>query len=195
MISSNDFRNGVTIEIDGMVWQVVEFQHVKPGKGSAFVRTKLKNLKTGSVVERTFNAGEKMPSAQVDRKPMQYLYAADGSYYFMDIETYDQMMLTDEQLGDALNYIKEEMEITVLLFNGEVIGVELPNSVELKVVETEPGIRGDTATGAVKNAKMETGVNVKVPLFINEGELLRIDTRTGTYIERVKWENNGVCRI
>lgn len=186
MISSNDFRNGVTIEIDGMVWQVVEFQHVKPGKGSAFVRTKLKNLKTGSVVERTFNAGEKMPSAQVDRKPMQYLYAVDGSYYFMDIETYDQMMLTDEQLGDALNYIKEEMEITVLLFNGEVIGVELPNSVELKVVETEPGIRGDTATGAVKNAKMETGVNVKVPLFINEGELLRIDTRTGTYIERVK---------
>ena len=186
MISSNDFRNGVTIEIDDMVWQVVEFQHVKPGKGSAFVRTKLKNLKTGSVVERTFNAGEKMPSAQVDRKPMQYLYAADGSYYFMDIETYDQMMLTDEQLGDALNYIKEEMEITVLLFNGEVIGVELTNSVELKVVETEPGIRGDTATGAVKNAKMETGVNVKVPLFINEGELLRIDTRTGTYIERVK---------
>lgn len=186
MISSNDFRNGVTIEIDGMVWQVVEFQHVKPGKGSAFVRTKLKNLKTGSVVERTFNAGEKMPAAQVDRKPMQYLYEADGAYYFMDIETYDQMMLTKEQLDDALNYIKEEMEITVLLFSGEVIGVELPNSVELRVVETEPGIRGDTATGAVKNAKMETGVNVKVPLFINEGELLRIDTRTGTYIERVK---------
>jgi translation elongation factor P len=184
MISSNDFRPGVTIEIDGMVWQVVEFQHVKPGKGAAFVRAKLKNLQTGSVVERTFNAGEKVPNAQVERKPMQYLYGEDGSYYFMDVETYDQIMLTKEQLGDALNFIKEEMEITVLFFNGTVIGVDIPNSVELKVVETEPGIRGDTATGGVKPAKLETGYVVKVPLFINEGDVLRIDTRTGAYLER-----------
>ena len=165
MISSNDFRPGVTIEIDGMVWQVVEFQHVKP-------------------VERTFNAGEKVPNAQVERKPMQYLYGEEGSYYFMDNETFDQIMLTKEQLGNALNFIKEEMEITVLFFNGTVIGVDIPNSVELRVVETEPGIRGDTATGGVKPAKMETGYVVKVPLFINEGDVLRIDTRTGAYLER-----------
>ena len=184
MISSNDFRPGVTIEIDGMVWQVVEFQHVKPGKGAAFVRAKLKNLQTGSVVERPFNAGEKVPNAQVERKPMQYLYGEEGSYYFMDNETFDQIMLTKEQLGNALNFIKEEMEITVLFFNGTVIGVDIPNSVELRVVETEPGIRGDTATGGVKPAKMETGYVVKVPLFINEGDVLRIDTRTGAYLER-----------
>lgn len=184
MISSNDFRPGVTIEIDGMVWQVVEFQHVKPGKGAAFVRAKLKNLQTGSVVERTFNAGEKVPNAQVDRKPMQYLYGEEGAYYFMDVETYDQIMLTKDQLGNALNFIKEEMEITVLFFNGTVIGVDIPNSVELKVIETEPGIRGDTATGGVKPAKLETGYVVKVPLFINEGDVLRIDTRTGAYLER-----------
>jgi elongation factor P len=184
MISSNDFRPGVTIEIDGMVWQIVEFQHVKPGKGAAFVRAKMKNLQTGSVVERTFNAGEKVPNAQVDRKPMQYLYETDGSYYFMDSETYDQIMLTKEQLGDALNFITENMEITVLFFNETVIGVDIPNSVELKVVETEPGIRGDTATGGVKPAKLETGYVVKVPLFINEGDVLKIDTRSGAYLER-----------
>ncbi len=186
MISSNDLRPGITVEIDGMVWQVVEFQHVKPGKGAAFVRTKMKNIQTGSVVERTFNAGEKVPTAQVERKPMQYLYEADGSYYFMDNETYDQIMLTKEQLGDALNFIKEEMEITVLFFKGTVIGVDIPNSVELKVVETEPGIRGDTATGAQKPAKLETGYVVRVPLFVNEGDVLRIDTRTGAYLERAK---------
>lgn len=184
MISSNDFRPGVTIEIDGMVWQIVEFQHVKPGKGAAFVRAKMKNLQTGSVVERTFNAGEKVPNAQVDRKPMQYLYQADGSYYFMDSETYDQIMLTKEQLGNALNFITENMEITVLFFNETVIGVDIPNAVELKVVETEPGIRGDTATGGVKPAKLETGYVVKVPLFINEGDVLKIDTRSGAYLER-----------
>ena len=184
MISSNDFRPGVTVEIDGMVWQVVEFQHVKPGKGAAFVRAKLKNLQTGSVVERTFNAGEKVPKAQVERKNMQYLYEADGLYCFMDVETYDQTNLTKEQLGNALNFIKEEMEITVLFFKGEIIGVEIPNSVELKGVETEPGIRGDTATGGVKPAKLETGYVVRVPLFINEGDVLRIDTRSGAYLER-----------
>ncbi len=184
MISSNDFRPGVTIEIDGMAWQVIEFQHVKPGKGAAFVRVKLKNLQSGSVVERTFNAGEKVPNAQVERKQMQYLYASDDTYNFMDTETYDQIMLTKEQLGNALNFIIENMEITVLSFKGTVIGVEIPNSVELKVVETEPGIRGDTATGGVKPAKLETGYVVKVPLFINEGDVLRIDTRSGAYLER-----------
>ena len=185
MISSNDFRPGVTVELDGQVWQVVEFQHVKPGKGAAFVRTKMKNLQTGSVIERTFNAGVKVPKAQVERKPMQYLYNDDGSsFYFMDNETYDQIMLTKEQLEDAINFIKENMEVTVLFFNGTVIGIDIPNSVELTVVETEPGIRGDTATGATKPAKLETGYIVRVPLFVNEGDVLRIDTRSGAYLER-----------
>ena len=186
MISSNDFRPGVTIEIDGNVWQVIEFQHVKPGKGAAFVRSKLRNLQTGSVIERTFNAGVKFPAAQVDRKTMQVLYESDGSYYFMDVETYDQIMLTKEQLGEKLNFLKAEMEVSVLFFNGSVIGVELPNSVELEVIETEPGIRGNTATGASKPAKVETGYIVRVPLFVNEGDVLRIDTRSGEYLERAK---------
>ena len=175
MISSNDFRPGVTIEIDGNVWQVIEFQHVKPGKGAAFVRSKLRNLQTGSVIERTFNAGVKFPAAQVERKTMQYLY-----------ESYDQIMLTKEQLGEKLNFLKAEMEVSVLFFNGSVIGVELPNSVELEVIETEPGIRGNTATGASKPAKVETGYIVRVPLFVNEGDVLRIDTRSGEYLERAK---------
>lgn len=184
MISSNDFRPGVTIEIDNQVWQVVDFQHVKPGKGAAFVRAKIKNLQTGAVIERTFNAGEKLPKAQVDRRPMQYLYADGDSFHFMDTETYDQVMLTKEHLTEALNFLKENMEITVLFFNGTIIGVELPNSVDLTVVETDPGIRGDTATGGTKPAKLETGYVVKVPMFINEGDVLRIDTRSGAYIER-----------
>lgn len=184
MISSNDFRPGVTIEVDNQVWQVVDFQHVKPGKGAAFVRAKIKNLQTGAVIERTFNAGEKLPKAQVDRRPMQYLYADGDSFNFMDTETYDQVMLTKDQLTEALNFLKENMEITVLFFNGTIIGVELPNSVDLTVVETDPGIRGDTATGGTKPAKLETGYVVKVPMFINEGDVLRIDTRSGAYIER-----------
>ena len=184
MLSSNDFRPGVTIEIDNQVWQVVDFQHVKPGKGAAFVRAKIKNLQTGAVIERTFNAGEKLPKAQVDRRPMQYLYADGDSFNFMDTETYDQVMLTKDQLTEALNFLKENMEITVLFFNGTIIGVELPNSVDLTVVETDPGIRGDTATGGTKPAKLETGYVVKVPMFINEGDVLRIDTRSGAYIER-----------
>ena len=184
MISSNDFRPGVTIEIDNQVWQVVDFQHVKPGKGAAFVRAKIKNLQTGADIERTFNAGEKLPKAQVDRRPMQYLYADGDSFNFMDTETYDQVMLTKDQLTEALNFLKENMEITVLFFNGTIIGVELPNSVDLTVVETDPGIRGDTATGGTKPAKLETGYVVKVPMFINEGDVLRIDTRSGAYIER-----------
>ena len=184
MISTNDFRTGTTVEIDGGAWQVVDFQHVKPGKGAAFVRAKLKNLKTGAVVERTFNAGEKMPKAHVENRPMQYLYESDGMYTFMDNETFDQIELTREQLGNGLNFLKENMNIGVSFFQGNIIGIELPNSVELVVAETEPGIRGDTATGGTKIAKMETGYNVKVPLFIETGEVLRIDTRTGDYIER-----------
>ena len=162
----------------------MDFQHVKPGKGAAFVRAKIKNLQTGAVIERTFNAGEKLPKAQVDRRPMQYLYADGDSFNFMDTETYDQVMLTKDQLTEALNFLKENMEITVLFFNGTIIGVELPNSVDLTVVETDPGIRGDTATGGTKPAKLETGYVVKVPMFINEGDVLRIDTRSGAYIER-----------
>ena len=184
MISTNDFRTGTTVEIDGGAWQVVDFQHVKPGKGAAFVRAKLKNLKTGAVVERTFNAGEKVPKAHVENRPMQYLYENDGMYTFMDNETFDQIELTREQLGNGLNFLKENMNIGVSFFQGNIIGIELPNSVELVVAETEPGIRGDTATGGTKIAKMETGYNVKVPLFIETGEVLRIDTRTGDYIER-----------
>ena len=184
MISSSDFRTGVTIEIDNDVWQVVDFQHVKPGKGAAFVRTKLKNVRTGAVVERTFNPGEKMPKAHIDRREMQYLYESDNQYNFMDNETYEQIALTSDQLGDAVKYLKENMNIGIMFFQGIVIGVDMPNSVELTVVETDPGIRGDTATGGTKRAKMETGCVVKVPLFINVGDVLRIDTRTGEYIER-----------
>jgi elongation factor P len=184
MISSSDFRTGVTIEIDNDVWQVVDFQHVKPGKGAAFVRTKLKNARTGAVVERTFNPNEKMPKAHIDRREMQYLYESDGEYNVMDNETFDQIALTADQLGNATNFLKENMNIAIMFFQGNVIGVDLPTAVELEVVETDPGIRGDTATGGTKPAKLETGYVVKVPLFINVGEVLRIDTRTGDYIER-----------
>lgn len=184
MISSNDFRPGVTIEFEGDVWQVVDFQHVKPGKGAAFVRTKMKNIRTGAVIERTFNAGEKVPKAHVDRRDMQYLYESDGMFNFMDTENYEQSSLTEGQLGDAKKYLKENMIIGVEFFQGDIIGVELPNAVELTVVETDPGIRGDTATGGTKPAKLETGYVVKVPLFINTGDVLRIDTRSGDYIER-----------
>lgn len=184
MISTNDFRTGTTVEIDGGAWQVVDFQHVKPGKGAAFVRAKLKNLKTGAVVERTFNAGEKLPKAHVENRPMQYLYENDGLYNFMDNETFEQIELTKEQLGNGINFLKENMNIGVSFFQGNIIGIEMPNSVELEVVETEPGIRGDTATGGTKPAKLETGYTVRVPLFIEIGEVLRIDTRSGDYIER-----------
>lgn len=184
MISSSDFRTGVTIEIDNDVWQIVDFQHVKPGKGAAFVRTKMKNVRTGAVVERTFNPGEKLPKAHIDRREMQFLYESDGEYNVMDNETFDQIALTAEQLGDATKFLKENMNIAIMFFQGIVIGVDLPTSVELEVVETDPGIRGDTATGGTKPAKLETGYVVKVPLFINIGDVLRIDTRTGDYIER-----------
>jgi elongation factor P len=184
MITSNDFRPGVTIEIENQVWQVVEFQHVKPGKGAAFVRAKIKNMETGAVVERTWNAGEKVQEGRVDRRQMQYLNANDGVYCFMDNETYEQIELPKEQLGTAVNFLKEEMNVSMMMFRGKVIGIDLPAAVELRVVETDPGIRGDTATGGSKPATLETGYVVKVPLFINEGEVLQIDTRTGQYIGR-----------
>ena len=184
MISSTDFRTGLTVEIDGSAWQIVEFQHVKPGKGAAFVRTKIKNVETGAVIERTFNPNEKMPAAHLETRKMQYLYESDGAYTFMDTETYEQTELRREQLGDALNYLKEEMEVSLQTFKGKIIGVSLPNAVVLQVTECEPSVKGNTATGATKMAKVETGYEVRVPLFVNEGDRLRIDTRTGNYIER-----------
>jgi len=184
MISTNDFRTGTTVEIDGNAWQVVEFQHVKPGKGAAFVRAKMRNLQTGAMVERTFNAGEKMPKAHVDRKVMEFLYEDGGEYHVMDTESFEQTALTKEQLGSAINFLKENMQLTVLVFHDVIFSVELPISVELEVTETDPAVKGDTATGASKMAVLETGYSVKVPLFINNGDVLRIDTRTGDYIER-----------
>ena len=184
MITSNDFRPGVTIEIDGQVWQVVEFQHVKPGKGAAFVRAKIKNLETGAVIERTWNAGEKVQDGRVDGRQIQCLDENDVMYCFIDNERYEQIELNKDNLGNAVNFLKEDMTVTVMQFKGKVIGIDLPAAVELKVVETDPGVRGDTATGGSKPAKLETGYVVKVPLFINEGEVLQIDTRTGDYIGR-----------
>lgn len=185
MISSNDLRTGVTIEVDGDVYSVVEFLHVKPGKGAAFVRTKLKSLTTGAVIERTFRAGEKLTQARIEHRQMQYLYRDGDNYVFMDTETYEQMSLPSEQLGDKVKYLKEEMVITVLFYEGRTIGIEIPYFIELKVVETEPGLRGDTASGGSKPAKLETGAVVQVPLFVEVGDTIRIDTRTDTYIERV----------
>ena len=184
MITAGDFKKGITVEWDGGVWTIVDFQHVKPGKGAAFVRTKIKNVETGAVVERTFNPNEKMPQARLDTARMAFLYETDGMYTFMDNETYEQTELNKEQLGDALNYLQENMEVAIQSYKGRVIGVTLPNSVELKVTECEPSVKGNTATGATKMATLETGYTVRVPLFIEEGDVLRIDTRTGAYIER-----------
>ncbi|MGB4504088.1 MAG: elongation factor P [Syntrophaceticus sp.] len=184
MVSTNDLRTGLTIEVDGEVYSVVDFQHVKPGKGSAFVRTKLKNIRTGGVVERTFRAGEKVNRAHMERKEMQYLYRDGNSFIFMDNETYDQVGLTLEQLGDNADYLKENMNIFLLTYNGELMGIDLPYSVELKVVAAEPGVRGDTAAGATKAATLETGLVIQVPLFVEEGDVVKVDTRTGEYIER-----------
>jgi len=184
MISTNDFKTGLTIELEGDVYTVVEFQHVKPGKGSAFVRTKLKNRRTGAVVERTFRAGEKVPKAHIEKRQMQYLYNEGDMYTFMDTENYEQIALNVDQLDDAMKYLKENMNIDILFYQGKPMGVELPNTVVLKVIETEPGVRGDTATGASKTAKLETGATVLVPLFVNVGDELIIDTRTGEYVQR-----------
>ncbi|MBD5159548.1 MAG: elongation factor P [Prevotella sp.] len=184
MISAGDFRNGVTFELDGQVVQVIEFQHVKPGKGAAFVRTKYKNVITGSVVETSFNPTAKFPTAFVERKDMQYSYTDGELYYFMDMETYEQIPISEDKLGDAFRFVKEEMICKVLSYKGSVFGIEPPNFVELVVTQTDPGFKGDTATNATKPATVETGAEVKVPLFINEGEKIQIDTRTGEYMSR-----------
>ncbi|WP_303150735.1 elongation factor P [Ruminococcus callidus] len=184
MISAGDFRNGITFELDGNVVQVIEFQHVKPGKGAAFVRTKYKNVITGAVVERSFNPTDKYPTAYIERKDMQYLYSDGDLYYFMDMETYEQQPIDKSKLGPAFQFVKENMEVKVLSYKGNVFGVEPPNFVELEVTETDPGFKGDTATNATKPATLETGAEIKVPLFINQGDMIRIDTRTGEYMER-----------
>lgn len=185
MISTNELRTGVTIEIDGEVFAVVDFQHVKPGKGAAFVRTKIKNIKTGQVFEKTFRAGEKLNRAIVERKNMQYLYSSGDTYYFMDTETFEQIPIAEELLGDSINYLKDNMEVTVLFYEEMTIGIELPTFVELKVTETEPGFKGDTATGGNKPATLETGAIVQVPLFIDKGDIIKVDTRNGEYLSRV----------
>lgn len=185
MVVAGDFRNGVTFEMDGSVLQIVEFQHVKPGKGAAFVRTKVKNVITGAVLERTFNPSDKFPAAFVERNEMQYLYADGDLYYFMDNESYEQRPIDATKLGDNFKFVKENMVVKVLSFKGNVFGVETPNFVELEVTKTDPGFKGDTATNATKPAILETGAEIRVPLFIEEGTVIRIDTRTGEYMERV----------
>lgn len=184
MISVNDFRTGLTIEVDGEVYTVVEFLHVKPGKGAAFVRSKLKNVKTGAVMEKVFRAGERVPRAHIEFKEMQYLYSSGDEFTFMDTESYEQLTLDRSKLGDATKYLKENMLINIQFYQGQPIGVELPNTVELRVVETDPGVRGDTATGGSKPATLETGAIVQVPLFVNVGDVIRVDTRTGLYLSR-----------
>ena len=185
MISAGDFRNGITIELDSNVFQIIEFQHVKPGKGAAFVRTKLKNIKSGGVVEKTFRPTEKCPQARIDRKEMQYLYSDGDMFNFMDVETYDQISLTKDEIGDSLKFVKENEMVKMLSHNGSVFAIEPPLFVELEVTETEPGFKGDTATGATKPAIVETGAQVMVPLFVEQGEVIKIDTRTGEYLSRV----------
>ncbi len=185
MISAGEFRNGVTFEMEGAVMQIIEFQHVKPGKGAAFVRTKLRNVITGAVVDQTFNPTAKFPTAVVERKDMQYSYNDGELYYFMDLETYDQVPLNADVLPDSFKFVKEEMMCRLVSYKGKVFAVEPPTFVELLVTKSEPGVRGNTATNATKPATVETGAEVKVPMFINEGDTIRIDTRTGEYLERV----------
>jgi elongation factor P len=185
MIVAGDFRNGVTFELDGQLFQIVEFQHVKPGKGAAFVRTKMKNIITGATVERTFNPSDKMPKAHIERKDMQYLYNDGGLYYFMDLESYEQLPVNGDKIGDTLKFVKENMTVKILSHKGNVFGIEPPTFVELEIIETEPGYKGDTAQGATKPAVLETGATVKVPLFVNQNDTIRVDTRTGEYMERV----------
>jgi elongation factor P len=185
MVSAGDFRNGLTIEYEGNVYQIIEFQHVKPGKGAAFVRTKLKNIKSGGVVEKTFRPTEKCPQAHIERKEMQYLYNDGDLYHFMDVETFDQIALSDDQVGDTLKFVKENDMVKILSHNNEVFAMEPPLFVELEITETEPGFKGDTSTGATKPATVETGALVYVPLFVEIGDVIKIDTRTGEYLSRV----------
>ncbi|WP_031544967.1 elongation factor P [Salinicoccus luteus] len=184
MISVNDFKTGLTVEVDGGIWRVVDFQHVKPGKGAAFVRSKLRNLRTGAIQEKTFRAGEKVGRAQIDNRKMQYLYADGDAHVFMDNNTYDQVELQASVIQEELKYLKENMNVSLIMYEGETLGVELPKSVELQVSETEPGIKGDTASGATKSATLETGLVLQVPLFVNEGDTLVISTDTGNYVSR-----------
>ena len=185
MISAGDFRNGITIEYENSIYQIIEFQHVKPGKGAAFVRTKLKNIISGGVVEKTFRPTEKCPQARIDRKDMQYLYEDGDLYYFMDTESYDQVGLNADKVGDSLKFVKENEMVKVCSHNGNVFAVEAPLFVELEIIDTEPGFKGDTATGATKPATVETGATVSVPLFVNQHDVIKIDTRTGEYLSRV----------
>ncbi len=185
MVTAGDFRNGVTFEMDGAVVQIVEFQHVKPGKGAAFVRTKLRNVITGAVIEQTFNPTAKFPVAYIKREEMEYSYSDGDLYYFMNTETYDQIPISANILGDNFKFVKENMVCKVLSYKDNVFGVEPPIFVELEVTATEPGVRGDTATNVTKPATLETGAEIRVPIFINEGDMIRIDTRTGEYMERV----------
>ena len=184
MVTAGDFRNGVTFEMHGNVYSIIEFQHVKPGKGAAFVRTKIRNVISGAVTEKTFNPNDKYPTAFIERKDMEYLYNDGDLYYFMDSETYEQLPISPNVLGDNFRFVKENMVCKVLSYKGNVFGIEPPNFVELQVTETEPGVKGDTATNVTKPATLETGAEIKVPIFINEGEMIRVDTRTGEYMER-----------
>ena len=185
MITAGDFRNGITIEMDNNIYQIIEFQHVKPGKGAAFVRTKTKNVLTGSVVEKSYNPTAKFPTAFIERKDMEYSYTDGDLYYFMDQETFDMLPISKDQIGDALKFVKENMVCMILSYKGSVFGIEPPTFVELEITETEPGFAGNTATGATKPATLETGAVIQVPLFVNESDKIRIDTRTGEYMERV----------
>ncbi|MDD2956030.1 MAG: elongation factor P [Oscillospiraceae bacterium] len=184
MISAGDFRNGVTFDMDGNVFQIIEFQHVKPGKGAAFVRTKIRNVISGAVVERTFNPTDKFPTAYIERKDMQYLYSDGGLYYFMDNETFENIPISADTLGDNFKFVTENTDVKVLSYKGNIFGVEPPFFMELKVTQTDPGFKGNTATNATKPATLETGAQINVPLFINEGDMIRVDTRTGEYMER-----------
>ncbi|MBU5364139.1 elongation factor P [Enterococcus devriesei] len=184
MISVNDFKTGLTIEVDGGIWRVVDFQHVKPGKGAAFVRSKLKNLRTGAVQEKTFRAGEKVAKAQIDNNKMQYLYDDGDNYVFMDMQSYEQIEMPKQQIADEMRYVLENTELTVIMYGNEVLGVELPNTVVLEVAETEPNIKGDTSSGGSKPAVMETGLTVNVPFFVNQGDKLIVNTQDGSYVSR-----------
>ena len=184
-ISTAEFRTGLTIETGGDLYSIIEFQHVKPGKGGAFVRTKLRNLRTGAVTDKTFRAGERMEQAMITRRPMQFLYRTGDEYVFMDTETFDQIPLSGDTVGEGVQYLKPDAEISVISYGDETLGVVVPNTVDLVVTKTDPGLRGDTATGGTKPATLETGAVVNVPLFINEEDVLRVDTRTGQYVQRV----------
>ncbi len=185
MISTSDFKTGLTIRFEGAIFTIIDFQHVKPGKGAAFVRAKLKNIETGATIEKTFRSGEKMERAHIEKRAMQYLYSTGEDYIFMDTESYDQIILMKEDIGDGIRYLKENTVIDIMLYEERPIGVDLPNTIDLIVTETTPGVKGDTAAGGTKPATLETGYVVQVPFFVNEGDTLRIDTRSGQYVMRV----------